>query len=264
MSTKLLMCPPDYFQSPFEINPWMIIRRNINMSLARTQWDLLYKLLTDQMGVEVELIKPVKGLPNMVFAGHAGLVFNKIFVRSNFRHKERQPEEAFFEAWFTEQAYEVKTLPKVHSFEGEADSLIMGDVLVCGYHLAQDIQAHEYLSKLTGKRCLSLGISDERLHRLDLCFCRLGPDSALYFSHAFNLNSQQLLKEFLLNSVLVRQDEALNLACNSIVIGKKIITANKAPQTHALLKLLGYQVYQLELSEFVKAGGSAKALALRL
>jgi N-dimethylarginine dimethylaminohydrolase len=155
-------------------------------------------------------------------------------------------------------------MPKVHSFEGEGDCLIFGDVLLCGYHLAPDIQAHEYLSKLTGKRCVSLGITDERLHRLDMCFCRLSEDSALYFNHAFNLNSQQVLKEFLVNSVLVRQDEALNLACNSLVLGKKIITSNKAPQTHSLLKLLGYQVYQMELSEFIKAGGSAKALALTL
>lgn len=264
MSFKFLMCPPDYYEIAYEINPWMSLRRNVNPSVARTQWDLLYKLLTDQLGVQVELINPVKGLPDMVFTASAGLVWNHTFIRSNFRPKQRQPEAAFFESWFQEHHYEIITLPKVLYFEGESDAFITGEYLFCGYHFRSDVQAHHLVAEIVHKKVHSLALKDERFYHLDTCFCPISEKTAIYYGGGFNENDRMDLKRQIPNSILVRTDEALKFICNSIVVGPKIVTPAKCPQTTELLRILGYQVYPVDLSEFIKAGGNAKCLVLTL
>lgn len=264
MSFKFLMCPPDYYEIAYEINPWMSLRRNINTSLARTQWDLLYKLLTDQIGVQVELINPVKGLPDMVFTASAGMVWNHAFIRSNFRHKQRQPEAAFFESWFQEHHYDVITLPKVLYFEGESDAFVAGDYLFCGYHFRSDIQAHHLVAEIVQKTMISMALTDERFYHLDTCFCPISDKTALYYGKGFNESDEHNLRKQIPNSILVRIDEALQFICNSIVVGNKIITPAKCPQTIEMLRFLGYHVYPVDLSEFIKAGGNAKCLVLTL
>lgn len=264
MPFKFLMCPPDYYEIAYEINPWMNIRKNVNPAVARAQWDLLYKLLTDQLGVQVELINPVKGLPDMVFTASAGLIWNRTFIRSNFRPKPRQPEAAFFEAWFQEHHYEIATLPKVLYFEGESDAFIAGDYLFCGYHFRSDIQAHHLVAEIVQKKMVSLALTDERFYHLDTCFCPISNKTALYYGKAFNESDHGNLKRQIPNSVLVRLEEALKFICNSIVVGHKIIVPAKCPQTTEMLRLLGYQVYPVDLSEFIKAGGNAKCLVLTL
>lgn len=258
------MCPPDYYEIAYEINPWMSLRRNVNLSIARAQWDLLYKLLTDQLGVAVELIKPIKGLPDMVFTANAGLVSEDIYIRSNFRHKERQPEAAFFESWFRERNYRVHTLPKVHCFEGEGDAFIMGDNVFCGYHFRSDVQAHQLVGAILNKRTLSLELTNERFYHLDTCFCPITDKTALYYPGAFDDYAMRVLKETIPNAFLIRLEEALGFMCNSIVIGDKIIIPQQSHKTGEILRLMGYQVYKVDLSEFIKAGGSAKCLVLYL
>ncbi|HJN66163.1 MAG TPA: amidinotransferase, partial [Pirellulales bacterium] len=53
-------------------------------------------------------------------------------------------------------------------------------------------------------------------------------------------------------------------ACNAVVVGKTVITNSGCPQLHEALAGRGYEPQETDLSEFVKAGGSAKCLTLRL
>lgn len=261
---KFLMCPPDYYEIAYEINPWMSVRKSVRQDLARTQWDYLYRTLTQHIGAEVELIDPVKGLPDMVFTANAGFVSGRTYIRSNFRHKERQPEAAFFEHWFEERGYKIVNLPKVYTFEGEGDVLRMGDALFCGYHFRSDIQAHQLIAHLLGLRALSVELLDERFYHLDTCFCPINDTTALYYPNAFDPYAQRVLKENIPNIIHIRLEEALKFACNSITLDNKIIVPTPSSHMQSLLTVLGYQVFTIELSEFMKAGGTAKCLVLRL
>ena len=58
--------------------------------------------------------------------------------------------------------------------------------------------------------------------------------------------------------------EAERFACNAVVIGKCVITNTGCDELHATLRLAGYKPIATPLDEFVKAGGSAKCLTLRL
>ena len=72
-SAHILMCPPDYFNVEYEINPWTDRRIEVDKALAREQWDILYRTLSDAIGANVEIVPPVRGLPDFVFAANAGL-----------------------------------------------------------------------------------------------------------------------------------------------------------------------------------------------
>lgn len=94
---KLLMCPPDYYGIEYEINPWMRRSRQSNRRFAQEQWEGLHRLLRDELNVEIDLVEPGRGLPDMVFTANAGLVWGNKFISSNFRHEVRRGEAAHFE-----------------------------------------------------------------------------------------------------------------------------------------------------------------------
>src|SRR5437868_6715478 len=107
---RILMCPPDYFGIEYEINPWMNIRFGSDAEQSRRQWNALHETLGD-LGVVVELIEPVAGLPDLVFTANAGLVYRNLFISSHFRFGVRQGEAASFEAWARRGGLEVVHLP---------------------------------------------------------------------------------------------------------------------------------------------------------
>ena len=65
---------------------------------------------------------------------------------------------------------------------------------------------------------------------------------------------------------LIEDDEAeaRSFACNAVVVGRTIVTNTGCPKLHRDLKNRGFEPVETPLGEFVKAGGSAKCLTLRL
>lgn len=264
MKPGFLLCPPDYYDVVYEINPWMSVKRKVNHELAGKQWKNFYVLLTQTLKVQVELLKPVPNLPDLVFTANAGLVHQRLFIRSNFRHKERQPEAPFFEDWFKRKGWKVKRVPPSHRFEGEGDALFLAGELYTGYHFRSDIEAHEFVANTLGVSYYALELADKRFYHLDTCFAPLDHETALVYSPAFEPYSQQILRETIPDLIDVPEEEALRFACNAVVVGKDVILNAGCPQTEKFLKLRGFKPHPLDFSEFIKAGGAAKCLALRL
>lgn len=258
------MCPPDYYEVVYEINPWMSVRRKVDRERAQKQWQDFYELLTEELKVKVELLKPVPKLPDLVFTANAGLARGKIFVRANFRHSQREPEAPFFEEWFRKNGWEVKKIPPVHRFEGEGDALFLGRELYTGVHFRSDIEAHEFVSEILEVSSYTLELADKRFYHLDTCFAPLDEKTALVYLPAFELCSQQILRETVPDLIEVPAEEALRFACNAVVVGKDIVLNEGCPQTEDLLRRRGFKPHPLDFSEFIKAGGSAKCLVLRL
>jgi N-dimethylarginine dimethylaminohydrolase len=70
----MLMTPPAFYGIEYEINPWMNRSRRSKYLLAQEQWRALHRLLQDRLRVDVCLIEPKPGLPDMVFTANAGEV----------------------------------------------------------------------------------------------------------------------------------------------------------------------------------------------
>jgi len=98
--SRLLVCPPDYFSIDYEINPWMRRSNAVNSNEAVRQWHHLMQVLEQDVGAVLERMKPVPGLPDLVFTANAGIVVGRRAVASRFRYAERRKEEAYFEEWF--------------------------------------------------------------------------------------------------------------------------------------------------------------------
>ncbi len=264
--SRLLMCPPDYFGIEYEINPWMRMSNKSDSRLAQDQWHNLRITLEQEAGAKIELMDPVKGLPDLVFTANAGVIGNGKAVPSRFRHPERQQEERYFIDWFTKQGYEVIDLDPTYYFEGAGDLLGFEDVWFGGYRQRSDIQAYDRLTEIFHKEILPLELIDQRFYHLDTCLCPLSGGELLYFPQAFDGYAQRVIESRFDPSrrLVVPVQEALRFACNAVCIGRHVVLPTGCPETMAMLTNCGYQPHQVVLDEFLKAGGSAKCLTLAL
>ena len=262
--TTLLMCPPDYFGIEYEINPWMRLGNPTDPKRARAQWRELHRVLTEELGAIVELLTPAPGLPDLVFTANAGYVEGDLFISSSFKYSQRQGETPLFDAWFRSYGYRVDKLGPGCIFEGAGDALPLGDTIFAGYRHRSEICSHQALGEIIGKRVLSLELVDPLFYHLDTCFCPLDADTALYFPAAFDEYAGRALAESVPDLVAVSDASARRFGCNAVVVDKTIVTNTGCDDLKPLLAGRGYDLRMVELSEFMKSGGSAKCLTLKL
>jgi N-dimethylarginine dimethylaminohydrolase len=260
---RILLCPPDYFAIEYEINPWMNVRVGSDAALARKQWTGLREAL-EGLGVVVELIEPVRGLPDLVFTANAGLVFRDLFIGSRFRYGVRQGEAPYFENWARSRGFQVVEPPPGNHFEGAGDALFCGETLIAGYRFRSDVRSHQWIGERLGVEVLPLELIDPRFYHLDTCFCPLAPDLALYYPGAFDDYGRSVLRDRIPQLIEVAIDEAISFSCNAVVVGQTVILNDGAPKLAENLRDRGFGVQLLGFSEFIKSGGSAKCLTLRV
>lgn len=260
---QILMCPPDYFGIEYEINPWMSRQRQSDRPTAVAQWTGLRELL-EQAGATVSLLPPAAGLPDMVFTANAALIYRRTAVMARFRHPERQGEAPHDEAWLAAAGFEIKHVPPDVHFEGAGDALFCGDTLYAGYRIRSHARGHQQIGEMLGCRVIPMELVDPYFYHLDTCFCPLAPGQAIYFPPAMDQYGRDALKANIPDLIEVELDEARRFACNAVVVGRTVVTNTGCPKLHAALLARGFTARETPLDEFVKAGGSAKCLTLRL
>jgi N-dimethylarginine dimethylaminohydrolase len=260
---RILICPPDHFAIEYEINPWMNVRVGSDAGRARQQWTALRDAL-EGLGVSVDLIEPVRGLPDLVFTANAGLVFRDLFIVSRFRYGVRQGEAPYFENWATSRGFQVVEPPQGYNFEGAGDALFCGETLIAGYRFRSDVRSHQWIGERLGVEVLPLELIDPRFYHLDTCFCPLAPDLALYYPGAFDEYGRSVLRDRVPHLIEVAIEEAVSFSCNAVVVGKTVLLNDGAPKLAGDLRERGFGVRLLGFSEFIKSGGSAKCLTLRV
>jgi N-dimethylarginine dimethylaminohydrolase len=262
-SPRILMCPPDHYGIEYEINPWMSRSMASVRDLAFKQWRELRDALA-ALHVTVEEMTPQPGLPDLVFTANAGLVFRERFFSSRFMHEVRAKESPFFDAWFREHGFQVVHWPDGTYHEGAGDALFCGDALFAGYRTRSDVGAHQWVAEQIGVRALPLELVNPRFYHLDTCFCPLAPGEALWFPDAFDAYGRRVIETHVPKLIAVSEPEAHRFGCNAVVVGKTVIHNSCCPQLAHDLEKAGYCSIAIELDEFLKAGGSAKCLTLRI
>lgn len=264
---RYLMCAPEFFDVSYVINPWM--EGNINrtsVALAQDQWQRLYDLIKTQ--ATVELVRPQPGLPDMPFAANAGLILEDKAILSRFRFPERQGEEQYFADWFAANGFTVHTLPPQIFFEGAGDALLDRDQrwLWAGYGHRSLLDSHLYLSKWLELEVLSLRLVDDRFYHLDTCFCPLSQGYLMYYPLAFDEPSRRLIAQRIPpeKRLVLSERDAVNFACNAVNIEHFVLLNQASLPLKEQLNRAGFEVLETPLTEFMKAGGSAKCLTLRL
>ncbi|OWK46793.1 dimethylarginine dimethylaminohydrolase family protein [Fimbriiglobus ruber] len=231
--------------------------------LAFQQWQTLRSALV-ATGVAIEELAPQPGLPDLVFTANAGLVFRDTFLSSRFKHEVRAKESPFFDAWFAAHGFQVDHMPEGLFHEGAGDALFCGDTLFAGYRTRSDASAHQWVAHRLGVRCLPLELVNPRFYHLDTCFCPIAPGVALYFPDAFDAYGRRVLAAHVPTLIPVVETEAQRFGCNAVVVGTTVVHNSRCPGLAADLSKHGFRSVEVELDEFLKAGGSAKCLTLRL
>src|SRR3954452_17675155 len=260
---RYLMCPPEDFGVLYEINSWMRKEVVVDRDLAHEQWQQLVSVLREA-GAEIELMEPHEDVPDLVFTANAGIVNGTQFVPSRFRHPERQAETPFDVEWFTSRGWKIDELPLGVSHEGAGDALPFGGVLVSGYRFRSDAAAHAYLSRLTGAAVRSVELVDERLYHLDITFCPLDERRAIVAPLGWDRYGCKVMEALVPEPLVLDDDEALQFAANSVVVGTTVIMPACSPRVGRQLEAWGFDVVVSPMSEFLKAGGGCRCLTLAL
>jgi ornithine--oxo-acid transaminase len=262
-----LMCSPELYEVNYVINPWM--EGNVHASSkqeAASQWSQLHSALS--RFARVELMRPQPGSPDMVFTANAGLVRHGVVALSRFLHPERQGEEPHFGKWFGDSGFAIREMPKDTPFEGEGDALFEydGSRLWAGHGVRTLQCTHRWLMEIWDIEVVSLRLVDPRFYHLDTCFCPLFGGYVMYFPKAFDAESLiRIEKRYPCEKrIRVGDSDALRFACNAVNVGHVIILNEVSVDLSRQLEALGFRVVQVPLTEFLKAGGAAKCLALRL
>jgi len=159
-------------------------------------------------------------------------------------------------------------LPESIYFEGEGDALFLGDTLFLGYGFRTDRAAHKIVADALNVNYVSCELINPYFYHLDTCFMSMN-DRVLYFKDAFSDYSQMtMIDEFIkignkkgrLDILNVHEDQADEFICNSVHIKSSVIT----PSYNSHLSFAGYEEHKCDLSEFMKSGGAAKCLTLKL
>jgi N-dimethylarginine dimethylaminohydrolase len=261
---RFLMCPPDYFDVAYSINPWMDPDRKPDPGLAREQWEGLVAALRTA-GAEVELLDPVEGLPDQVFTSDVGYVDRGRFIASRPRHAERRPEIDHAVAWFGDRGYEVMNLP-----EDEGAFLEAGEVVPFG---AQVLASHGFRSTLDGLEALSnliaepvypIELVEPRLYHLDAVFCPLDERRAMVAPDTWTEDARLVVGDLVPEPLALTMEEALTFCANAVVVGKVVIMPACPRRVGRALERWGLEPCVVLVSEFLKAGGSVHCLTLRI
>ncbi len=263
MTRRVLMCVPSHYGIEYEINPWMRRANAVDPERALSQWTGLHRALT-RLGLAIELVPQVPGLPDMTFTANAGIALGQDFIPSNFRYSERQAEAAHFCDWFESHGYRVVHIHEPHFWEGEGDVLASAGRVFAGFRFRTEFAALDHLDALLGVESVRLELVDPRFYHLDTCFCPLSEGRALFYPTAFSPAARAQLAALFPELMPVAEHDALRFACNAFPLDGTVVLNSGCGETVSSLADLGYRCVETPMDEFIKAGGSVKCLILTL
>jgi N-dimethylarginine dimethylaminohydrolase len=259
------MCPPTYFEVAYEINAWMHLDNPVDVELAKQQWQAVYDTYI-KLGFKVELIEPVRGLPDMVFTANGALVIDgKVFSTHFGEHaQERQPETALFEQWFHDHGFSNMYTPQ-HASEGEGDILYAANTIFAGY--GQNRSSHDSHAELRdffNKETVSMHLVDPRFYHLDTAMSPLNDTTVMYYPGAFDDAGNRELERRFPTRIKASEKDAAGFGLNAVSDGENVVMSAAATDLIQELKSHGFNPIGRDMTEFRKSGGAVKCCTLEL
>jgi N-dimethylarginine dimethylaminohydrolase len=271
------MCRPQHFAVTYSINPWMDPQAwadsgEVLHARAVRQWTGLHRTLLAR-GAIVETVEPEPGLPDLVFTANAAVVLDGKAVLARFHHPERQREQPVYLAGLQAlQARglldEVVELPAGVTLEGAGDCIWDGKrgLFWIGSGFRSDATARHVIEDQFGVRCLPLTLADPYFYHLDTAFCALPTGDVMYYPGAFTAASLELIHEHVPpgQRIELNQADAARFAANAVCVDRVVVMSSGSDALRRALEDRGYKVAKTPLNAFLRSGGSACCLTLRL
>ncbi|MEU4928250.1 dimethylargininase [Streptomyces yokosukanensis] len=262
VSHRLLMCRPQYFDVTYRINPWMNPEKPTDAGTALLQWEQLRELYLS-LGHTVEVIEPVEGLPDMVFAANGATVVDGKVLGARFRHRERTAEGPAYLDWFARNGFQELLWPE-HINEGEGDYLRVGRRMLAGTGFRTDSRSHAEAQEFFGIPVTGLTLTDPNHYHLDTALSVLSADEIMYYPAAFSPGSRAVLREMFPDAVVASDQDAAVFGLNAFSDGLNVLLPQAATGLGEQLKERGFNPIGVSLGELLKAGGSVKCCTLVL
>jgi N-dimethylarginine dimethylaminohydrolase len=275
-TARFLMCRPEHFAVSYTINPWMDPKRWADdagaHAAAEHEWAALHRKLLE-LGAAVELVPPAAGLPDLVFTANAAVVLNRQVLLARFRHPERQREEGHFEAAFRSLQARglldaVRRLPEGLVLEGAGDCVWdeRRNLFWMGYGPRSDASAAPAVEDVFGQDVVALELADPRFYHIDTALSALPGGEVMYLPGAFTAAGNAAIRERVAphERIEIAAEDGCRLAANAVGLGRTLILSGCGRRLRAELRERGYGVVTTPLPSFLRSGGSAFCLTLRL
>jgi arginine dihydrolase len=274
---RFLMCAPEHFAVTYAINPWMDPKRwsRDNRALtaaSRKEWGHLHRTMQD-LGAEIELVPAVPKLPDLVFTANAAVVLDGKALLARFRHAERQAEEPHYEAAFRALKDRglisaVGILPEGIVLEGAGDCVWdpTRNHFWMGYGQRSGADARAVVEREFSVDVVALELADARFYHMDTALRPLPGGEVIYYPNAFTAAGRAEIRKRVSaeKRIEIKFDDARLLAANAVSIDDAVMLSRCSTGLRNIIERHGYRVIATPLGAFLRSGGSAFCLTLRL
>ncbi|MBP1819543.1 N-dimethylarginine dimethylaminohydrolase [Mycobacterium sp. OAE908] len=255
------MTAPTFFAVEYAINPWMDTSTTVDTHVAMNQWESLRQTYKE-LGHTVELIEPLAGLPDMVYAANGGLVVGGAAVVARFAYPQRAGESAAYTEWMTRHGFGPTQTRHVN--EGQGDLLVVGSIILAGYGFRTELAAHAEIAAHVRMPVVSLELVDPRFYHLDTALAVLDDTTVAYYPPAFSAEARVRLRELFPDAIEVADADANVLGLNVVSDGLNVVMPAAATGFAEQLRMAGFRPIGVDLSELLKGGGSVKCCTLEV
>ncbi|WP_079281229.1 dimethylargininase [Mycobacteroides abscessus] len=256
-----VMVPPTHYAVEYAINPWMDTSNPVDATLATAQWDAL-RATYERLGHRVDILPPVAGLPDMVYAANGGIVLRGNAVVARFTHAERAGESDAHAAWMRQHG--LRPMHSRYTNEGQGDFLLAGDIMLAGTGFRTDVRSHTEIARMLDIPVVTLELVDPRFYHLDTALAVLDPQTVAYYPPAFSEASRARLRCMYPNAIIASSTDAYVLGMNAVSDGRHVMLPAAATGFAEQLRDSGFEPIGIDLSELLRGGGSVKCCTLEL
>ncbi|MGH7684916.1 MAG: nitrate reductase, partial [Vulcanimicrobiaceae bacterium] len=204
---------------------------------------------------------------DLTFTSHAALVIRDLAVIASAPEPSDRSARQIVRGTLARLGFATTFLQET-AFAGSADALYdrMRPIVYVGYGAASDRFATYQLGEYVSSRIVPLGLADPRFPHLDTVLAPLRSGHVLAYMPGFAPHAQRLLRRIVEPEYLIEISpaDAAELACNAVELDDAIFVHAASRGLRERLLAAGYRVLSSELSEFVRRGGGAKRLTLKL
>jgi len=226
-----------------------------NFSLAKEQHDSYIKAL-ENCGLEVTVIEGNNTFPDSVFIEDTAVLTKEFAIITNPAPKTRKEEIVGVIPTIKHHFKTIEYIATPGTLEG-GDILLIGNTFYIGMTERSNDDGIRQFKKITTKHGYNAETIDikELLH-LKTGVSYLGNDTLLIVN---NLKDHPAFKSF--KKIIAEEPETY--AANSLNINGKILLPKDFPSTRKKLEDEGYEIIELDVSEYRKLEGGLSCLSLR-
>jgi len=271
----VVMAEPSFFDVVYAINPFMKDSQGqlqkVNQVEAVAQWNQLANLFQD-LNLKLFTVPAAEGLPYLVFTANQSFPFwnsktqKYEVILSRMRSPGRQNEVVHLERFWNQRGFSVHKLHHPGAFESNGDAIYspVHGLVFGGYGTRTDKEVYAELSNRFDLNVVRLELCSKDFYHLDTCFSILSKEVVAIQPQAFSQEGLRLIHSIFSKVVSIPYEENLKYFCGNSFCpdGTHVVLQKGSPTFARELEKLGFKIWEVDTTEFMKSGGSVFCLKL--